>query len=123
MPATILDGGRLTTKFADSSSVMSTPSTTGFVLAGATTYLKKVKRDKHREQSFETISEDRNSPRKVGLAPWHRHDSADSSMSASSSIRAFVMGKTPPATPLPPARYTSPSGERYQRGMSAPTFH
>lgn len=34
-----------------------------------------------------------------GRAPWHRKESADSFTSVSSSIRAVLKGKTPPATP------------------------
>lgn len=34
-----------------------------------------------------------------GKAPWHRKESADSFTSVSSSIRAVLKGKTPPATP------------------------
>ncbi|KAM0253291.1 hypothetical protein ACHAQJ_007345 [Trichoderma viride] len=34
-----------------------------------------------------------------GKAPWHRKESGDSFISVSSSIRAVLKGKTPPATP------------------------
>lgn len=34
-----------------------------------------------------------------GRAPWHRKESAESFTSVSSSIRAVLKGKTPPATP------------------------
>lgn len=36
-----------------------------------------------------------------GKAPWHRKESGESFSSVSSSIRAVLKGKTPPATPAP----------------------
>ncbi|KAL7932757.1 hypothetical protein V8C35DRAFT_328348 [Trichoderma chlorosporum] len=43
-----------------------------------------------------------------GKAPWHRKDSGDSFTSVSSSVRAVLKGKTPPASPIPHgSSYTS----------------
>ncbi|KAK1531240.1 hypothetical protein CPAR01_10889 [Colletotrichum paranaense] len=36
-----------------------------------------------------------------GKAPWHRKDSNDTISSATSSVRDFLAGKTPPVTPDP----------------------
>lgn len=55
--------------------------------------------------------------RGFGLAPWHRRNSHESFLSASSSIHRLLMGKTPSATPNSEGRYIGPGGGVFQKGM------
>lgn len=55
-----------------------------------------------------------------GRAPWHRKESGDSFTSVSSSIRAVLKGKTPPASPASPATLGLSHTSRYN--LSHSTF-
>jgi parafibromin len=55
--------------------------------------------------------------RGFGLAPWHRRNSHESFLTATSSVRALLMGKTPSATPVSEGRYMGPAGQSFVRGM------
>ncbi|KXH41900.1 hypothetical protein CSIM01_02736 [Colletotrichum simmondsii] len=57
-----------------------------------------------------------------GKAPWHRKDSNDTISSATSSVRDFLAGKTPPVTPDPEgflSRQQDSTLTPYPAGVSA----
>lgn len=57
--------------------------------------------------------------RRIGLAPWRRKNSHDTAWSATSSIKALVMGKTPMVSPRPPSDLGGKEPTTYFQGMWA----
>lgn len=69
------------------------------------------------------LDEEDPSSRVRGLAPWHRANSDETMMSASSSVHKLLMGDTPLATPIPQSRhspehtYEDFKGKSYEKGI------
>jgi len=99
-------------------------SRTTMLLQGTSTYFDRVQRERiiRRERLGSSsgpqtpASSDSRFPKRIGLAPWHRRNSHDSLLSASSSIRGLLMGRTPSATPIPERQYAGAGGKQYPRG-------
>lgn len=102
-------------------------SRTTVLLEATSNYLSQQQRAKAEKQNQYGVSTPRSITslasldgrlrRGFGLAPWHRRNSHESFLSASSSIHRLLMGKTPSATPKSEGRYIGPRGESFQKGI------
>ncbi|KAF4637271.1 hypothetical protein G7Y89_g786 [Cudoniella acicularis] len=83
------------------------PSRTTMLLEGTSNYFEKAEQEEKHRREMQPPQHPKPSPspdsrprRGFGLAPWHRKNSSESLLSASTSVYRILMGKTPSATPI-----------------------
>lgn len=107
----------------------SVASRTAVLLEGTSSYFDRLERERSQKlQAFLKPIPGAFSPgprglrRTFGLAPWHRNESHESILSATSSVHKLLIGDTPAPTPGTVLNYTDGKGKTYPKSKRSPMW-